>query len=338
MKILIYNPHIDPHKIHIETLKKSLNEFGFQYKEVNEKQSLIEEIDNDIEINVLIHVSDHAKLGTNSFWIECCHKCINKNIVPMALDFGYFNHEECFLVDAYLENCESSIKKEWQSVDENIEFDKLQANIFEYRNKIIQNFNRAQAEEPLNGLGSENYCVIWTQQALHLLRECFYNEGKRIFEHEWLLNCINQIKKNGLIPVIKKPAFVFEEFEKSLKKLKDECLIFTSNPNDIKDMPFTIFEKNVNVKLYAHSKFDIINSTSMSNEFLLCNKKVIATGKSWFNDFNIFYEPKSWDTLLNYQYPNVKNQNKWINWWNFKQIPRNQIALKIKEAYLNYYK
>lgn len=337
MKILIYHPHIQAHKSHIETLKKSLDQFSFKHKEINEKQKLVEELENIEDFNVLIHVSDHAKLETNNFWIDCCHKCIDKGVIPMALDFGYFDHGKTFMVDPYLRNCESSIKKDWIRINENLNFQDLQPNIREYKNKIIENFNIAKNQEPLNGLGSENYCVIWTQQALHLLRECFYIEGKRIFEHEWLINCINQIKKNGLIPVIKKAPNVHSQFEASLKKLKDECLIFTNNPRDVEKMPFAIFEKDANVRLYAHSKFNIINSTSTSNEFLLCDKKIIATGKSWFNDFDIFYEPQSWDSLLNYQNPENKNQNKWINWWNLKQVPQNQIALKIKEAYLNYF-
>lgn len=338
MKILIYHPHIKAHKIHIEILKKSLDQFDFKYKEVNEKEHLISEIENDKEINVLLHVSDHAKLETNSFWIECCHKCISKNIVPMAMDFGYFDHGKTFLVDPYLYNCESSIKKEWSNTSEDINFNTLQQNIQEYRNKIIENFHLAQSQEPLKGLDSENYCVIWTQQALHLLRECFYINDKRIFEYDWLTNCINQIKKQGLIPVIKKAPNVHSQFEAAFQKLKDECMIFTNNPKDAEKMPFAIFEKDANVRLYAHSKFNIINSTSTSNEFLLCNKKIIATGKSWFNNFDIFYEPNSWETLLDYNQLNIKNQNKWINWWNSKQVPQNQIANKIKEAYINYFK
>jgi hypothetical protein len=337
MKILIYNPHIQAHKIPIEILKKSLDQFDIQYKEVNEKESLSREIEDFKEMNILLHVSDHAKLETNNFWIECCHKCIGKNIVPMAMDFGYFDHGKTFLVDPYLYHCESSIKKEWPTASEDMNFNNLQTNIQEYRNKVIENFNKARAEEPLNGLNSENYCVIWTQQALHLLRECFYNEDKRILEYEWLTNCINQIKKRGLVPVIKKSPFVFQRFEEALNKLKDECLIFTDNPRDSEKIPFAIFDKDANVRLYAHSKFNIINSTSMSNEFILCNRDVIATGKSWFNDFDIFYEPKSWDTLLDYQQPNTKNQNKWINWWNSKQVPQNQIVNKIKEAYIKYF-
>jgi hypothetical protein len=53
--------------------------------------------------------------------------------------------------------------------------------------------------------------------------------------------------------------------------------------------------------------------------------------------FTILYELQSWDSLLNYKNLENKNQNKWINWWNSKQVPQNQIALKIQEAYFNYF-
>jgi tRNA(Met) C34 N-acetyltransferase TmcA len=57
IKILIYHPHVQAHKIHIEILKKSLDQFNFQYKEVNEKESLIREIENN-DLNIQFSKED----------------------------------------------------------------------------------------------------------------------------------------------------------------------------------------------------------------------------------------------------------------------------------------
>jgi hypothetical protein len=94
---------------------------------------------------------------------------------------------------------------------------------------------------------------------------------------------------------------------------------------------------NENIKLIAHAKYHIINCSSVSNELVLANVPVIATGRSWFTGLEVFIEPKSWDSILNDTVTvNEQNRNKWCNWWFTRQVKKDDIWDKIKEIYMRY--
>lgn len=276
-----------------------------------------------IEFDVFIHKNEHCKLNTCPYIKEIISFCYSQKKVPCYFDFGYFDHYENYTIDYYLPNAQSSIKKIFYNLP--TAHENLQEPIFTYldrlKNKRSNNLN-------ILNLEINNFCVIWAQYDVGLLRDGFLKGGEKNIIN-WFNKITEVIQDFKLTPVIKiSPCEVNYNFQ----KIKGNPILIASTESQSKNYNL-FYDKNINFFLGQNAHSHIINCSSISNELIIYNSKISATGISWFNDLEIFHEPHDWNSLLNFPNQNKENINKWINWWNIRQCPKNNIDLKIKEIF-----
>lgn len=316
--------------IYSNLLSQLKNSEKINFISIDEETNRLPSLIKDIDFDIFLHKNEHCQLNTCQYIKKIIDYCYENNKIAMYIDFGYFNHNQNYIIDFYLPNYQSSIQKSFYNLNNQV--DNLQENNQIYISNFIKKISSLKDSDDWKRLNlpENKFVVIWPQYSIKLLKEVFKKKCNNITD--WINLACEKIKEHNLIPVIKiSPC----KINYDIKNIK-EALILSSNKNQSKTFNLPYIE-NVNFYLnkYAHSH--IINCSSISNELLINNSKIIAMGRSWFNNFNIFYEPDSWDNLMDYQAPNQININKWINWWNLKQFPKENIEEKIIETYHNYF-
>lgn len=291
-----------------------------------------------IAADALIRRDEHGTLwGGTEKWKEVINECYNLKIKPMFFDFGYFNHYDSFMVDNYNPNGKSDIFIEWSNISDIVNWDLADNYIQKYRNNFLKNLNKAKLEKPVDGLKEGGYVVIWPQYSMDLLRKEF-KEGlnKKDEVTDWINKICEIVLSEGLIPVVKGGPAMHKWSRLNTENIKN-IKIFTHTEKQSNELKNTNFEKDINYKLIAHAKYHIVSCSSVTNELVLANAPVVAMGKSWFTGLDIFEEPKSWDNLTkNAMNINLKNRNKWVNWWLSRQVKKEKTADKFFEIYTKY--
>ena len=295
---------------------------------------LIKEVESgDFSYDAIIHRNEHGLLHLTQKWMEMMRAAQNRGIFVMSFDFGYFDHYKNFMFDFYRPDGSSSIYDEWKSVSTEVDWSKINPDINDYRLKLLEKNAHYKNHKPIHGLPSGEYVVIWTQWTTDLIRRCFYEDGEAIKIDKWTKLAAEKVKQEGLIPVIKLSPV------KSLKPFVDiqkEYITFLGREKHKEELPNALFEKDANAKLIAHAHSHIINCSSVSNELVLTNSRVTAMGRSWFDNLGVFYEPKMWDSLMNYESPSQDNVNRWINWWNSRQFKMEDACQNLPKFYERY--
>lgn len=272
----------------------------------------------------LVHRNEHGAAFCSEQWISITNECIKNSITVFSFDFGYFNHYRSFMVDFYEENCVSSIVSAWDRLPKIVNWNSMPAYIKQYRNRIINNIASEKNQPP--PLRLKNTVVIWGQYSTNLIRRNFYEKNKPIEMGVWMDRLVKIIREHGFNPIIKHSPVSYRPY---LEELQKKVPILVDREKYLEKIPYGLYFKDCNAKLIAHADYHIINCSSVSNELLLNNSKVIAMGRSWFNDLGIFYEPKNWDEIFNYKEPLEENKNKWINWWAERQCLQQDLKKKI---------
>lgn len=297
---------------------------------------LLERIKNkEFAIDALIRRDEHTCLwGDFDKWKNFAANCRSLNIKTLYYDYGYFCHYDTYMSDIWTKNHSSCIYIDWANIKNEIDWAFAPNYIQIYRNTFLKKLEQQKNSNPMLDLASQKYAVIWPQFSVDLLRkELKFKDGIKIDITEWINIICAYIEECGLVPVVK--------FGKYIDKVKIEKInckyMFTDSESDAKKNNIFFIKDDLNIKLIAHSKLNIINCSSVSNQLVLANAPVIATGKSWFSGLDVFNEPERWcDIFNNSQNINFTNRNKWCNWWLSKQDLRKNILTKIVDTYRNY--
>ena len=326
--------HRIEYKIITEKVKSHLKNHDKINLIVVDKQNdlkYLNQIIKEIDFDIFFHRNEHCELNTCPNIKKVIDFCYEKNKMPAYFDFGYFDHYNNLIFDFYLPNYKSSIQKIFtQLPDSEI---KLHEPILKYIKNFKKTIDTLDYSTEWNKLNliEKNFIVIWAQYDTHLIKSNF-KKNKTINNCEWIIDICREIKNKNMTPVVKiSPC----DINYDIDLIKKEALVLTSRKDQAKKYNIQ-FINNINLYLnkYAHSH--IIGCSSISNELVLNNSKITTMGRSWFNDLDIFHEPKQWQDILNYKKPDIKNKNRWINWWNLKQFPTENIGEKIIETYYNY--
>lgn len=281
----------------------------------------------------LIHRNEHGSLFKGKDLKTIVEFC-GRNYVPfLNFDFGYFDHYKSIMVDFYLPDMSSSIKEEWDSISRIVNWNYCPKYIRKYREKVKTNCQLFGGES-ICELDMSKCVVIWMQWNTDLLRNSLYIDGRKITQSEWINLIAKKIKSLGLTPVVKMGMVNHSEIYNDTVPLIDKSIMLISDREAVKNTsPRAIFEKNANHILIENAKYHILLCSSVSNEIVLMDKPVIATGKSWFNDLDVFYEPKTWDESFDEPKINQKSRNKWINWWLSRQVEIKDSPQKIIDVF-----
>jgi len=276
------------------------------------------------EFDIFLHKNEHCHLNTCSYIKQVISFCYENNKMPCYFDYGYFGHYSSLIVDYYLPDYQSSIKKIFHTLPSNL--DNLQDDVKQGLDRKYQIDPEESEKLEELGLLKNKFITIWAQSDVELLRENLLpRKEKNIIN--WFNKIIHEIKSKKLIPVIKTSPC---EISYDINKIEGNPIIFVAR--DCQAKKFNLpFYKNINNFLNLNSYAHIVNCSSITNELIINNSKIAATGISWFNGFNIFHEPNNWNSLLDFPTENQENINKWINWWNLRQFPKDCISKKLKE-------
>jgi len=291
-----------------------------------------------LNVKVILRREEHSCLYAmwDPAWMELVKLCEEKNIKYATFDYGYFNHYKTYMVDFSDKNNESSIYKDWKNLSTEIDWNQTLNIIQEHRDSFLKKYEIALNSKPLAGLPKNGYVAIWPQQDAVFLRTEFQSENytERGIT-DWLIKVCAEVKKIGLIPVVKFTSPMVTRRQIKIEEIKKHTQILCDTKEPIEGLECY---NDVNTYLMAHSAFNIVGSSSVTNELVLTERPVIATGKSWFNNLDIFYEPSSWDELFKGGTEINKNtRNKWINWWFSRQCAKSDLPKKILEVYNRFY-
>ena len=289
-------------------------------------------------VNAVVRRDEHGKLwGKLPEWRKMIAACHELDIKTLYFDFGYFDHYGNFMFDTYDSNGDSSIKIEWDSMPDTLDWNTAPDEIQKYRNKFLKILDKAKQEKPINNLKSGEYVVIWPQYSMDLLRPEF-REGlnPKTEVTDWVNRICEMVLDSGLTPVVKGGPAMPQWSRLNVNDIK-HAPVYVHMEKQVEELPVAKYERDANHKLIAHAKYHVVSCSSVTNELTLAGAPVIAMGQSWFTGLDIFNEPKSWDELLkNPMYINQKNRNKWVNWWFTKQAPKDMAVKKLLEIYDKY--
>ena len=340
-KVFVWNKKIEVYqgKIDQYILNNQSHINGYEFIQVPEDLHLSALFDylKQNDAYALVHRNEHGLLHCTAEWVAFTNRCLENKIPVLSFDFGYFDHYNSFMVDFYTHNCISSIYHKWKTFKPTFDWNRTPAYMQKHRKSVLEKFE-AQKAAP-NPLNADNLVTVWGQWTTELIKHYFYQNGRHIPMDEWIRKLVPIIKDKGFSPAVKmSPVKSLRWFE----ELQKELPVFIGRKSHMSELPDTLYEKNVNSVLMVHSKFNIINCSSVSNELFLTDSKVIAMGRSWFDGLGVFYEPKNWGEIMDYKEPHPVNKNKWCNWWlecqcELKDLPE-KIISTIDEArkYGNY--
>lgn len=300
---------------------------------IKDKKEIFE---STLSPNVVIHREEHGQLWLTPEWKIFIKKCYDLGIHNMLYDFGYFSHYQSYLVDINDSEGKSSIHIEWPTVSSDpINWNDAAAYVKSYRDKILKDIDSAKKQPPLAGLESGGYVVIWAQYALDLIRkELRDNIPTKTEVTDWCLRMCDRVRNLGLEPVVKTGPAMHAWSRFKPEEVVQQAKIFVHYPMHEHKFTGALFDPRVNSRLIAHAKFHIVNCSSVTNELVLAEAPIVATGRSWFTGLGIFNEPNSWDTILEDTTSiNEKNRNKWINWCLSRQVAKQEIIPKLLEVY-----
>lgn len=306
-----------------------------EYENLN-LNSLFEILRNkESQVDALIRRDEHTCLwGDFDKWKVFANNCRSINIKTLYYDYGYFCHYDTYISDIWTKNYQSSIYIDWPNIKNEVDWASAPDYIQAYRNNFLKTLEKEKNSSPVLDLAAQKYAVIWPQFSVDLLRrELKFKDGKKLDITSWINIICEYIEQAGLQPVIK--------FGKYIDKVQIEKIncrhMLTNSESDAKKNNIIYLKDDLNTNIIAHSKFNVINCSSVSNQLVLANCPIVATGKSWFTGLDVFNEPKRWDLIFeNVENINLSNRNKWCNWWIKKQDLRKNILTKTIETYKNY--
>jgi hypothetical protein len=239
-------------------------------------------------------------------------------VAPIGIDFCYFNHYSGFILDLLDPEGQSSIKREWDSLDSDlIPMVDFEGGLGQYIRLIKRIYDKHDYFKSLRHTTANYDILAWTQ--------CLVNNCRLLKTNEpdvWM-DALHEIFGSKVLFKVQPSPFNNKEI--NLDKYR---VMHTGG--GIKIMNQGI-EQNASVA--ANARVNITNTSGVTNELLIARKPIITTGESWFTGLGVFYEPNTWgqlkhmiDNVVTDEIPDdqVYNRLKLANWWRKHQSLHNE--------------
>ena len=248
--------------------------------------------------DAIVQWEEHGVLHAVKPWRDLITWCYTHGVAPLSIDFGYLGHYQSFMLDIYRPDGYSAIGDDWASVSsEPIDWLETPAKIQDYRRRVLRGYNDAKTKPPLV---EGEYVAVYMQQHAALSRIAPRdNTG-------WVKAVIKALAAKGLQAAFKTAPSTAKPAE-----FPPDAIVFTHEdvPNDTSQ------------RLAVHARYCLINSSSISNEFVLNDLPVVAVGRSWFMERGVFTEPGSWaDMPAETPEIDTEARNKYLRWWLGRQF------------------
>jgi len=264
----------------------------------------------------IIAWEEHGGVFCTSEWLRCLSMLYEADIMPMSVDYGYFDHYKTLILDRYQEDGTPTIRLDWDKIpDDRIHWEWAPRRLLAYRDKLAQVKMEALEAGPIE---EPPYTLIWTQSGVTMARKPFRKNIRD--KHAWLKSVCEAVRDAGERPVVKTTPLRMGPKAPDWVSVHDGKVPFKER-------------RLLNARLALFAKDNIILTSSVSNELLLWEVPVTALGKSWFTGLGVFNEPESFGNLCDEYDIDVRARNKYANWWLKRQCYPNDIPRAFWEVY-----
>lgn len=284
-------------------------------KQLSKHYTVIQEEGRQLDLlkkhqpKIWLRWDEHMQLFVTPALREEVRWCYANSVVPVSIDFQYFGdrHWAGLMIDRYLPDARSSIYDEFNLMPSVVNWKQASP-------KLVCWYERYQHDLAVAKPFLEKpYAVVWTQFNNALAREQFKTEGSSMIT--WAQRCINAINDAGMTAVLKLSPVS-----------RDKEISWSGNV-------VTTDKMSDNKSVIRGASYHIIACTSASNELVIADAAVHATGRSWFNKLGVFNEPVAWDELGK-QPPRIDSVNRarWTNWWLSRQCDMSDVAIRVRQV------
>ena len=263
--------------------------------------------------DVLLRWEEHGCLFVTSGFKPVLNYCYQNGIAPLSIDLGYFDHYGTLMIDRYRQDGASAIRDDWEGLPESVDWGQAPQYVRDYRQKLMGLWTEAEQAGPLDGL-TPGYVLVFLQFSPALARRPF---AAKTME-EWAKRAASELQKAG------------------------QRVVFKASPvgpfPDIPGVPcyrsggWAETNQQQNVRLMRHAAWSLILCSSVSNELIVLDLPVTATGRSWFTGLGVFSEPADWSQIGTAPTVDPKARAKWIHWWLQRQFEPKHVAAALGRA------
>jgi len=241
---------------------------------------------------------------TNRQWREACRWCYENAIVPMQIDFGYWDHYKTIILDAYDKNGENSIKKHWPNLSPVPRWQDADEVALAYRDRQAESWKRAGELGPVPGT-EPGYILVYLQGSAYA--SVLPGPHPNMYD-DWVARCQKEITSRG-----ERVVWKYADIHKRI--MPEAHVGFGRRVEPGRGIP------ELNARLLRYAKHSVIVTSSVSNEAVLRGLPVVACGKGWHSGLGVFAEARDWADLVWTPVVDHAARGKWINWWIQRQRP-----------------
>jgi len=262
--------------------------------------------------DAVIRWEEHGCLFSTRPWVDVVNWLYDHGIPPLSVDLGYFEHYGTLMIDRYLRDGTSSINDDWPKLSgddiENDEWFRIaDLTIRDYYDRQWRTLDQIKNDPPIQEPG---YVAVWAQFATSLTRPQFRFRTVG----PWLEKTVQVLREAGHRPLIKLNPVVQKDNIPAIEKLSADGIPVYRH-NDKKN------PEHLNTRILRDARYNVLISTSVSNEMTVLRQRVHALGRSWFLGHDVFHEPDDWDGITHDPPINMAARNKWTRWWCSHQFP-----------------
>jgi len=246
-------------------------------------------------------------LFANDGWRRACAWCHEHGIVPLQIDFGYFNHYRTLILVPYRADGSSSIRALWDDLPVEPQWHLADPALQRYRDYMADEWERAGKLGPVPGT-QPGYVLIYLQYSCSL---CNLPASSYA---EWARKAHDAIVAAGLLPVWKKSRVQDIELPKG-------ALAFGESDGI----------EHLNTRLLRYARHAVIITSTVSNEAVRRGLPVVSCGRAWHSGLGVFAEAKDWSDLAVTPQVDGAARGRWINWWIRRSFSPERIAERLEE-------
>ena len=261
---------------------------------------------------VIIRWEEHSCTFINQEWRDACKWCHENGILPMQLDWGYFDHYHSLLLNVHEADGSPSIKRFWPELPEKPQWKTAGASLKAYREYMANEWRIATQLGPVPGT-KRSYVLIYQQNSAYLS-----SLGATSYE-DWCRKAQEAIQATG-------KRVVWKKTRQRKIALPEGSLAFDENDG----IP------HLNTRLLRFAKHSVVVNSTVTHEAVLRNLPVVTCGRSWHSGLGVFAEAKDWSDLAVTPKVDRAARGKWVNWWHRTQFPPNQFVEKLNQVIAEY--
>ncbi len=249
--------------------------------------------------DAVLRWEEHGCLFATRPWQAAVNWLYDRDIAPLSVDLGYFDHYNALMFDRYERDGTSCIRNRWEGLSPNsIDWTGVHVQIRDYWHRKQVEWEECKLRDPVAEPG---YVAVWPQFSHSLCR------FKPAHVNEWL-----QRVNDALMLAGKRVLFKGSPVQKTDIKFPRDATVV--GHKDLKDKPW------LNTLIQLHAAWHVTICSSVTNEMVVHGLPVTCTGRSWFQGLRVFYEPDDWEALAVKPELDPGARNRWIRWWIERQF------------------